>query len=537
MKGLFGFTKTAFFLTLLLSSIISETAEKSFLAAENLHNNLRTLEESHMRRSGILMHITSLPSKYGIGTLGEESYKFVDFLVKAKQRTWQMLPIQPTGYGDSPYQAASTFAGNPYLIDLDILIGEKLLKQEEVTSINWGSDPQYVDFGNMFVKRYEVLKKAFDRFKPNKDFENYVKSQKDWIEDYALFMALKEKFGYKPWTEWPEDLKRHKESALKKYRTELKTTINFHYFLQFKFEQQWNNLRNYAKSKGISLIGDVPIYVPMDSSDAWANPENFQLDKNGNPTGVAGVPPDAFTADGQLWGNPLYDWDRMKKDNFKWWIKRLRATGNKFDIIRIDHFRGLESYWNVPAKDTTARNGRWVKGPGVDFIKAIHEQLPDIDFIAEDLGYLTPEVLYLREYSKYPGMKILQFAFDSREPSNYLPHTYERNTVCYTGTHDNDTIMSWQKALTKEDRIYAENYLGVKPGEDLRWPLLKAGMASVSNLFVAQLQDYLGLGAEARMNRPGIMDGKNWIWRAVPGQITDDLANSIAYITTLYGRY
>ena len=261
------------------------------------------------------------------------------------------------------------------------------------------------------------------------------------------------------------------------------------------------------------------------------------MDKNGNPLGVAGCPPDAFTADGQLWGNPLYDWEKMKKDNFKWWVTRLRATGEKFDVIRIDHFRGLESYWNVPYGDKTARNGKWIKGPGIDFVKALHEQLPNLDFIAEDLGYLTPEVLQLREASKFPGMKVLQFAFDSREPSNYLPHTYEKNTVCYTGTHDNDTIMSWQKALTPEDRRYAENYLGVKEGEDLRWPLLRAGMASVSNLFVAQLQDYLGLGAEARMNRPGIMDGKNWLWRAVPGQITDELAATIAGLTSLYGRY
>ena len=439
------------------------------------------------------MHITSLPSNYGIGTLGKEAYKFADFLVKAKQKNWQMLPLGPTGYGDSPYQSTSSYAGNPYMIDLDVLIEEKLLKEDEVKKVNWGSDLSHVDFGNMWEKRFPVLEKAYKRFKPNKEYEAFCKKNKDWLDDFSLFMSVKEKFKNGQWTEWPQDIKLRQKAAMDKYTKELADKINFHKFIQFKFYEQFDKLKDYCHNKGLKLIGDVPIYVPLDSSDVWANPSIFQLDKKLTPLAVAGVPPDAFTADGQLWGNPLYDWNKMAKDNYKWFINRLRATGNLFDVIRIDHFRGLESYWSVPYGDKTARNGKWVKGPDMGLIKAIHRDLPNLEFIAEDLGYLTPEVLALREGSGFPGMKVLEFAFDTREKSDYLPHTYVTNTVCYAGTHDNEVLMKWQQDIPPEDRDLAERYLGLAKGADLRMPILRAGMASVSYLFVAQLQDYLGL--------------------------------------------
>ena len=500
--------------------------------------NLRFLQmKEKRRRSGILMHITSLPSKYGIGTLGDEAYNFVKFLVKAKQKEWQVLPLGPTSYGDSPYQVFSSFAGNHYLIDLDYLIKEKLLTQEEVDSVNWGNDSRYVDFGNLFIERNKILRKAFERFKPNDDYLQFVKTQNYWLEDYSLFMALKSHFDYKSWIDWPKDIKLRKESEMTKYKKELGKEMKFHMFLQYKFNEQWVKLRTFCHENGIKIIGDVPIYVALDSSDTWSSPENFQLDKDGFPKAVAGVPPDAFTADGQLWGNPLYDWDKMKKDNFKWWIMRLKATSEKFDTIRIDHFRGLEAYWSVPYGDKTARNGKWIKGPDKDFIKALHDNLPKVNFIAEDLGYLTQEVLDLRNYSKYPGMKLLQFAFDSREASDYLPYGYEKNTVCYLGTHDNDTVEGWQKALNPNDRNLAERFLGLKPGDNLRWPLIRVGFATVSDLFVGTLQDYIGIGSEGRMNTPGVMNGKNWIWRALPGEYNEQLADKIAELTVLYGRY
>ena len=500
--------------------------------------NLRGLSaaKTRPRSAGILMHITSLPSNYGIGTLGIEAYKFADFLVKAKQKNWQMLPLGPTGYGDSPYQSTSSYAGNPYMIDLDVLIAEKLLKEDEVKTVFWGNDEKKVDFGNMWTKRYVVLEKAFKRFKPNTAYETFVNNNKDWLDDFALFMSVKEKFGFGQWTEWPEDIKLRQPEAVAKYTKELADKINFHKFIQYKFYEQFDKLKDYCHKKGLKLIGDVPIYVPLDSSDVWANPQMFQLDSKLTPLAVAGVPPDAFTADGQLWGNPLYDWDKMAKDNYKWFINRLRATGKLFDVIRIDHFRGLESYWSVPYGDKTARNGVWVKGPDMGLIKAIHKDLADLEFIAEDLGYLTPEVLALREGSGFPGMKVLEFAFDTREKSDYLPHTYVTNTVCYAGTHDNEVLVKWQRDIPPEDRNLAERYLGLPKDADLRYPILRAGMASVSYLFVAQLQDYLGLGGESRMNRPGIMDGKNWLWRATHDQINDKLAEEIAYLTTLYAR-
>ena len=489
------------------------------------------------RKAGILMHISSLPSNYGIGTLGEEAYRFVDFLKNAKQRIWEMLPIGPTIYGDSPYQSFSTFAGNPYFIDLDFLINEKLLMEGEVRALFWGNDPTKVDYGLMFNQRFEVLHKAFQRFRPLNEYYLFINMNKDWVEDYALFMALKRHFDYKPWTQWPHDLKLHKESELKKYRISLQYEIRFFLFLEFKFQEQLRRLKDYATFKHVQLIGDVPFYPPLDSADVWANQHLFQIDAEGNLLAKAGAPPDSFNSEGQVWGNPLFNWEKMKADDYQWWVKRILVASQRFSIVRIDHFIGLESYWSIPPNENDARNGKWIKGPDRDFIHVLHKLLPFVDFIAGDLGYLSPEVKELLEYSKYPGSKILQYAFDSREPGNYFPHTYIPNTVCYTGMHDHNTLVGWEKEISKEDRKLAEEYLGLQPGEDLVWPMLRAGLASVSKIFIAQMQDYLELDSDARMNRPGINDGNNWRWRCLKERINNDLAWRLQELSDMYGRY
>ena len=482
------------------------------------------------------MHITSLPSNYGVGTLGKAAFDFVDFLSKAKQKYWQTLPVGPTGYGDSPYSSTSSYAGNPYMIDLDILISEKLLLEEEVKTVFWGEDPTKVDYGIQYNSKYPILEKAFNRFKPDSAYDKFLEENDYWLNDYAMYMSLREHFGHRDWLNWPEDIKLRKPEAMTKYQKELEYKINFIKFIQFKFYEQFDKLKAYCKEKGIKLIGDVPIYVPVDSSDVWANPKVFQLDENLNPLFVSGCPPDFSSPDGQLWGNPCYDWDYMAKDDFKWYINRLKHTGKLFDVIRIDHFRGLESYWAVPYGEPTARNGKWVKGPDTAFMEAIHKYLPDIDFILEDLGYLTEETIALRDGSGFPGMKILEYAFNAHEKSIYLPYFYTENTVTYPGTHDNEVLSKWQTDISQEDRWFCERYFGLPGGTDLRYPILRAGMASVSYLFVAQLQDYIGLGGESRMNVPGTNDGRNWRWRALPEQINDQLAGDIAYLTLLYGR-
>lgn len=491
-----------------------------------------------MRQSGILLHISSLPSPYGIGSLGKAAYQFVDFLRQAGQSCWQMLPINPTGYGDSPYQALSSFAGNYYLIDLDLLAEDGLLQKTEICGEDWGDDPAKVDFGVMFLRRLAILDKAFQRFKPEKDskYHEFIQRNGSWLEDFALFMALKEENRQAPWTEWEDGVRFREEKAMKASKVRLRNRMEFHYFLQYTFYSQWERLHKYAEEQGISLIGDVPIYVPMDSADVWSAPDRFQLDEDRKPVVIAGCPPDAFSADGQRWGNPIYDWEHMKEDGFGWWISRLRGATHFFDVIRIDHFRGIESYWAIPADEETAVNGRWCKGPGMELILAIREKLPETRFIAEDLGYLTPEVIQMQEESGFPGMKVLQFAFDSREAGNYIPYTYTRNTVCYTGTHDNETLRQWQETISDENLYYAMEYLQIEEEADLPDAMIVCGMASVSDLFVAQFQDYLGLGAEARMNKPSTLNDKNWTWRALEEQITPELAEKICRLTRLYGR-
>ncbi len=489
-----------------------------------------------MRESGILMHITSLPGPYGIGTMGKSAYDFVDFLAAAGQKCWQILPLTPTGYGDSPYQSFCACAGNHYLIDLDILVQEGLLNQEEIDAISWEVTPGRVDYGTMYAQRAKVLSLACGRFAGGEGYDAFLEANETWLPDYALFMALKGKFGGKCWLDWPEELKNHQAAALEAAEKELAGEVQLHYFLQYQFHCQWKALRAYANEKGIRIIGDVPIYVPLDSADVWAAPEGYQLDAQLNPVVVAGCPPDAFTEEGQLWGNPIYDWDIQEETHYAWWLRRLGAAAEMYDVVRFDHFRGFESYWAVPAGDKTARNGRWVKGPGMDFIRAVQEDFPNLDFIAEDLGYVTEEVRQLQLDSGYPGMKVLEFAFDSREESNYLPHLNPVESVCYTGTHDNVTLKQWLDEASEADVAYAKAYLGLNQEEGYVWGMIRGAMGSVSKLCVVQMQDYLELGKEARMNYPGTLSMDNWTWRAEEGFASQELAQRIYNITRLYGR-
>ncbi len=489
------------------------------------------------RSAAILLAVSSLPSPYGIGTLGKAACEFIDFLAAAGQKYWQMLPVGPISYGDSPYQSFSAFAGNPYYIDPDMLIAEGLLTADEAAAPFWGGDPGRVDYGAVYESRFTLLEKAFDRGwdRDSGAVAEYAEKNAAWLDDYALFMALKRHFGMKAWTEWPADIRMRQPDAVAHWRQELDRDVRFFIYLQYLFQKQWDALKAYAVQKGVGLIGDLPIYVAMDSADVWASPQNFQLDGDNVPTAVAGVPPDAFTADGQLWGNPLYDWERMQADGFSWWERRMRSTLERFDVARIDHFRGLESYWAVPYGNATAINGKWVPGPGAAFIQMLRDKFPGCNIIAEDLGFTTPEVQALLDLSGFPGMKILQFAFDHRETSNYLPHCYGENCICYTGTHDNTTVRGWLAEAHPADVAKARAYLGLSEAEGYDWGILRGGMGSVARLFVAQMQDYLELGPEARMNVPGIPDG-NWQWRMLPGQASPALARRIRNLTVLFGR-
>ncbi len=489
-----------------------------------------------MRESGILMHITSLPGHWGVGTMGREAFRFVDFLKASGQRCWQILPLTPTGYGDSPYQSSSTFAGNHYLIDLDALVEQGLLERHELQGLDWGQSQSRVDYGSLYTHKLTVLAKAFERFDDEKALDAFCRENSSWLPDYCLFMALKDRFKGEPWYRWPHKLKFREADAIWQARQELKAEIRFFSFVQYLFFQQWNDLCTYAKENDVRIIGDVPIYVPYDSIEVWSSPEYFQLNESAEPTMVAGCPPDAFSEDGQLWGNPLYRWDLMKLDEYGWWIRRLEAAARLYDVIRIDHFRGLESYWAVPYGDETAKNGHWVKGPGMDFVHAIKNRLPQISLIAEDLGFLTPEVLQLRDEAGYPGMKVLGFAFDSREPSDYLPHSYCSNTVCYTGTHDNMTTRQWFETASADSVAYAREYMHLSPEESFVWGMIRTAFSSVSDLCIIPIQDYLELGAEARMNFPGTQTGDNWTWRAAADYITPGLTERIYALTKLYGR-
>lgn len=490
-----------------------------------------------MRSSGVLMHISSLPSPYGIGTMGKEARKFADFLEKSGQKYWQILPICPTSYGDSPYQSFSSFAGNPYFIDLEYLCKDKLLTKKECASFPWGSNEHYVDYGVMYESRYPLLKKAYARFVKDvpEEFETFCDEEAEWLEEYALFMALKDANGGVAWFEWDKDLKTRKPEAIAAARKEYAEDIRFYKMLQYLFFKQWRELKSYINGKGIEIIGDVPIYVAGDSADVWANPGQFYLDENLDPIDVAGCPPDAFSEDGQLWGNPLFRWDVMKKDGYSWWTKRVKAMSELYDIVRIDHFRGFDSYYAIPAEDDTAKNGEWRKGPGMDLFKTLEKKLGKLNIIVEDLGFLTPSVIKLVQDSGFPGMKVIQFAFDSREGSDYLPHNYPKHCVVYTGTHDNDTILGWMKTAPKKSVKFAKEYLNLTEEEGYNWGMMRAAWASVGDLAIVPMQDLIGIGSEGRMNTPSTLGG-NWEWRATSDQITGKLAKKLYKYMEMYGR-
>ena len=490
------------------------------------------------RSAGILLPISSLPSKYGIGCFDKAAYAFVDFLKDAGQSYWQILPLGPTSYGDSPYQSFSTFAGNPYFISLDALCEEHLLTQKECEAAAL-PDTDCIDYSGLYETRYELLRKAYNRMENDNAVSEFTASQ-PWLEDYALFMALKDYFGGVSWDNWTEDIRLRKEDALKHWKERLAEEIGFYQFLQYQFFRQWNKLKAYANANGIRIIGDIPIYVAFDSADAWANPELFQLDEMGLPKAVAGCPPDGFAADGQLWGNPLYDWEYHKKTSFKWWIERLRQCFAMYDVVRIDHFRGFDEYYAIPYGDKTAKNGHWEKGPGMELFHAVEAALGKREVIAEDLGFMTDSVRQLVKDSGFPNMKVLEFAFDSRDTgsrNDYLPHNYDENCVAYTGTHDNQTIAAWFQTITDEERSMAREYLcdAYTPEENLHRVFISLIMRSRAKLCIIPMQDWLGLDDRSRINVPSTV-GTNWKWRLLQHELTKPLQEEISKATQLYGR-
>lgn len=490
------------------------------------------------RFAGILLHPTSLPGPYGIGDLGSSAYAWVDALGRARQSWWQVLPLGPTGYGDSPYQSFSAFAGNPFLVSPQLLLRDGLLKQTDLDGVRFPAER--VDFGPVIGFKNRILATAWKNFRAGSapalkaPFDEFCTRQASWLDEFGLFMALKDAQGGRAWLEWPDDYRRREPAALGLARQEHAETIELHKFRQFLFFRQWGELKQYANQRGIRLIGDIPIFVSSDSADIWANPHLFALDQNRQPTVVAGVPPDYFSATGQLWGNPLYDWKAAKVSGYAWWVARVKATLEMVDLIRLDHFRGFEAYWEIPAGKPTAEVGRWVKGPGVDLFDTLRRQLGSLPLIAEDLGLITPEVEALRAGLQLPGMRVLQFAFGGAPEHRFLPHTYERQTVVYTGTHDNDTSRSWYHAITEKERDHFRRYAG-RDGSDAAWDLIRLAWASVADLALAPLQDVLNLGAEARMNTPGRPSG-NWSWRFTDGMLPESTIHRLAELTDLYGR-
>lgn len=494
------------------------------------------------RSSGILLHISSLPSKYGIGCFSQAAYNFVDWLSEAGQSYWQILPLGPTSYGDSPYQSFSSFAGNPYFISLESFIETGLLTKEECDKVDFGEIENSINYSSLFKNRYILLNKAYKKSSISLDtnFQLFINKNSYWLNDYALFMAIKNKYNGSIWTEWNEDIKLRKSEAIAEYSKELHEEIEFQKFIQYHFYLQWNALKNYANSKGIKIIGDIPIYVAFDSADAWANPQLFQFDENNIPIAVAGCPPDGFSATGQLWGNPLYKWEYHKQTDYKWWISRLSHCFALYDVLRIDHFRGFDEYYSIPYGAENAMNGHWEKGPGIDIFKKVKEVLGEKEFIAEDLGYMTDSVRKLVKDSGFPNMKVLEFAFDSRDTgcrNDYLPHNYNKNCIAYTGTHDNQTITSWFDTISKEEQNLAREYLCDfnTPNNELYKSFISLIMRSEAKLCIIPMQDYLGYDDSCRMNEPSTL-GKNWKWRLKNKDLTDSIKQYIYRISELYGR-
>ena len=502
------------------------------------------------RASGVLLHPTSLPSNYGIGDLGANAYKFVDFLHKAQQTYWQILPLGPTGFGDSPYQCFSAFAGNANLIAPELLVEDGFLTTEEINE-----KPDFpvgkVDFGKLYDWKNSILSSAYERFRRltdtdlRDDYETFCRNQADWLEDYALFRAVKKSQGQKLWLEWDEPLRLRENNALHFAKENLREDIQAQKFQQWLFFRQWSDLKNYANEKNIKIVGDIPIFISLDSSDVWCNPQEFKLDRENYPLVVAGVPPDYFSATGQLWGNPIYNWDKMRDDGFKWWINRVKATLQTVDIVRVDHFRGFAAAWEVPGKDKTAVNGKWVDVPGKELFDALKNAIGDLPFWAEDLGVITPDVEELRDGFGFPGMRILQFAFGGDAKSHDLPHNYIPNSVAYTGTHDNDTTFGWfnsgaGKGSTRDDsQVKKEHNFCLKyldsDGAEINWDFIRAVWSSVANSAVAPMQDLLGLGNDARMNLPASKSG-NWYWQCTDGDFSDEIAERLKSLTEIYGR-
>ena len=496
-----------------------------------------------MRASGILLPVTSLPSKYGIGCFSESAYEFVDQLKEAGQRFWQILPLGPTSFGDSPYQSFSTFAGNPYFISLEELIREGVLTEEECDGVDFGDDPGSVDYGKMYLGRFPLLRKAYERsdISKNPEFASFMEENAWWVKDYAIFMAVKDLFEGESWDHWPEDIRKRWGYSMEYYQRELYYEIEFYEYIQFTFMKQWTRLKAYANQQGVRIIGDIPIYVAYDSADVWAHPELFQFDENCMPTAVAGCPPDGFAADGQLWGNPLYRWDYHRQTGYSWWMQRLSYCYKLYDVVRIDHFRGFDEYFSIPYGDTTAQNGHWEKGPGIEFFYRMKECLGEKEIIAEDLGYVTDSVRQLVRDSGFPGMKVLEFAFDSRDSgsaNDYLPHNYISNSVVYTGTHDNETLTGRFESIRPDEREMVRNYLNnyLDSDKEIYWDLVCMAMRSVSKLCVIPIQDYLGYDNSARVNKPSTI-GTNWKWRLKKGEITHELLKRIRDLTMWYGRY
>lgn len=489
------------------------------------------------RAAGILLPVSSLPSDYGIGTMGKCAYEFIDFLKASGQRYWQVLPVGPTSYGDSPYQSFSAFAGNPYFIDLDILCEEGLLKKSELDARSWGESESCVDYALLYEIRFDILRKAFERSTHTDDpaYTEFCRENEDWLPDYCLFMSIKNSFGGVEWQKWDDDIRMRRPQALKKYRADLAEEIEFWSFIQYKFFCQWRALRDYAHENGILIIGDIPIYISMDSADAWANTDQFWMDEERRPVKVAGVPPDYFSRTGQLWGNPLYRWDIMEASDFAWWRRRISFASQIYDVIRIDHFIGIVRYYAIDAGAENAVNGEWFKGPSLKLLKAIDESRGETRIIAEDLGEVVPEVRKIQIKSGYPGMKVLQFAFDSDASNVFLPHNHAENFIVYTGTHDNDTTAGLISSARPALRRFAREYLGVKRSAQLPEAMIRAAMASVCHTAIIPMQDWLELGSEARINRPATLGG-NWEWRMSADALTAGLSEKIKSYTTTYGR-